>query len=252
MPNLPMHIFIAQQVAQELDWGFVHDNLGSCFLGSTTPDIRAMTKWDRELTHFAPLTLESVGTGTQRMFELYPELADRQNLNPATLAFVLGYVSHLTADEVWITTMFRPHFSRDNTVAGSEMEAQIWDRALQLDMDRRAHLEMDGLSVAGDAICEGEQVVEIEFIRAEVLAEWRQWVARFMGWEFDWQRLKRAMSRMYRDNDDVQDMVDLFLSDMPQSLETVYEKVPRERVENYRQTAVKQTLLQIKEYLGEV
>ena len=251
MPNLPMHIFIAHQVAQELDWGFVQDHLGSCFLGSTTPDIRAMTKWDRELTHFAPLTLESVGTGTHRMFELYPELTDRQNLNPATRAFVLGYVSHLTADEVWITTMFRPHFSPDNTVAGSEMEAQIWDRALQLDMDRLAHLEMDGLSVAGEAICDGEQGVEIEFISAEVLAEWRQWVARFMGWEFDWQRLKRALNRMYRDNDDVQDMVDLFLSDMPQSLETVYEKVPRERVESYRQTAVKQTLLQVKEYLGE-
>ena len=65
-----------------------------------------MTKWDRERTHFAPLSLESVGTGTRRMFDLYPELADRRNLPPATLAFVLGYVSHLTADEVWITTMF--------------------------------------------------------------------------------------------------------------------------------------------------
>ena len=251
MPNLPMHIFIASQVAQNLDWGFVHDNLGSCFLGSTTPDIRAMTKWDRERTHFAPLSLESVGTGTRRMFDLYPELTDLRNQNPATRAFVLGYVSHLTADELWITTMFRPHFSLGNTLADSNEEAQIWDRALQLDMDRRAHLEMNGLALAGQAICDGEQGVEVDFIEPEVLAEWRQWVARFMGWEFDWQRLKRALNRMYRDNNDIQDMVDRFLVDMPSSLEAVYEKVPYERVEAYREAAVQHTLLQIKEYLGE-
>ena len=251
MPNLPMHIYIARQVAQELDWGFVHDNLGSCFLGSTTPDIRAMTKWDRERTHFAPLTLESVGTGTRRMFELYPELADRNSLNPATRSFVLGYVSHLAADETWITTMFRPHFSIDNRLAGSEEEAQIWDRALQLDMDRQAHLEMDGFTVAGQAICGGELGVDINFISEDVLAEWRQWVARFMSWEFDWQRLKRALNRMYRDNNEVQDMVDQFLSNMPDSLEAVYDVIPRQKVEAYRQQAVEQTLLQIKEYLGE-
>ena len=251
MPNLPMHIYIAQQVADTLDWGFVHDNLGSCFLGSTAPDIRAMTKWDREQTHFASLSLESVGTGTRRMFELYPELADRQSQNEATRAFVLGYVSHLTADEVWITTMFRPHFSSEMTLASNEMEAQIWDRALQLDMDRRAHNQMDGLAEAGAVICDGEQGVEIDFISPEVLGEWRQWVARFMSWEFDWQRLKRALNRMYRDNDDVQEMVDRFLAEMPASLEAVYERVPRERIAAYRQVVLEQTLLQVKEYLGE-
>ena len=251
MPNLPMHIYIAGQVARELDWGFVHDNLGSCFLGSTTPDIRAMTKWDRERTHFASLSLESVGDGTRRMFELYPELADRSSNNPATRSFILGYVSHLTADELWITTMFRPHFSREATSAETDEEAQIWDRAVQLDMDRQAHQELNGFNLAGQVICSGEEGVEIDFISPEVLAEWRQWVARFMGWEFDWQRLKRALNRMYRDNDDVQEMVDRFLADMPESLESVYEKVTRAKVEAYRRAAVEQTLLQVKEYLGE-
>lgn len=246
-----MHIYIAQQVAEELDWGFVHDHLGSCFLGSTAPDIRAMTKWDREVTHFAPLSLDTVGTGTRRMFDLYPELADGRGTNPATRAFVLGYISHLTADELWITTMFRPHFSRDNTVAGSEVEAQIWDRALQLDMDRQAHLETGGLGQAGASICGGEQGVEVEFITSDTLGEWRQWVARFMSWEFDWVRLKRALNRMYRDNDDVQELVDRFLAEMPQSLDAVYDRVSREKIETYRQAALSQTLRQVKEYLGE-
>ncbi len=251
MPNLPMHIYIARQVAEELDWGFVHDHLGSCFLGSTAPDIRAMTKWNRERTHFAPLSLELVGDGTRRMFHLYPELADRRNLPPATRAFVLGYVSHLTADEVWITTMFRPHFSRESTLAGDEVEAQIWDRALQLEMDRQAHEEMAGFGHAGSIICGGEQGVETAFLDADVLEEWRQWVTRFMGRDFDWERLKRALNRMYRDNDDVQQLVDRFLAGMPASLEDVYSKVPREELGAYRERALNQTLLQVKEYLGE-
>jgi hypothetical protein len=246
-----MHVYIADQVARELDWGFVHDNLGSCFLGSTTPDIRAMTKWGREHTHFAPLSLESVGEGVRRMFELYPELADSGSNNSATRAFVLGYVSHLTADELWITTMYRPHFSRDSTVAETDEEAQMWDRAIQLDLDRQAHQELDGFNLAGQIIRTGEEGVEIDFLSPEMLAEWRGWVERFMSWDFDWQRLKRALNRMYRDNDDVQDMVDRFLADMPASLDAVYEKIGREKVDAYRKAAVEQTLFQVKEYLGE-
>ncbi|MYC30058.1 MAG: hypothetical protein F4X65_08220 [Chloroflexi bacterium] len=185
------------------------------------------------------------------MFELYPELADERELNPATRAFVLGYISHLTADELWITTMFRPHFSKDNTLAGSEVEAQIWDRALQLEMDRQAHLHTNGLGHAGSLICSADQGVEINFISPDTLGEWRQWVARFMSWEFDWVRLKRALNRMYRDNNDVQEIVDRFLADMPRSLDAVYDKVPRGEIETYRQAALSQTLLQVKEYLGE-
>ena len=47
MPNLPLHIFLAQQAAEKLDWGFAYDCVGSFYLGSTAPDIRAMTKWPR-------------------------------------------------------------------------------------------------------------------------------------------------------------------------------------------------------------
>ncbi len=95
MPNLPWHIQLAHQAAERLDWGSAHDHVGSLYLGSTAPDIRAMTKWPREQTHFAGLSVEEVGSGTRRLFELHPELADPDFLSPATRAFFFCFISLL-------------------------------------------------------------------------------------------------------------------------------------------------------------
>lgn len=254
MPNLPWHIHLAHQAAERLDWGSVHDHVGSLYLGSTAPDIRAMTKWPREQTHFAGLSVEEVGSGARRMFELHPELADPDSLTPATRAFVLGYISHLVADETWITTMFRPHFDpqlTDKTITSSAVEAHIWDRALQLDMDRKSAPEMGGFAQAAEAITCAGQEVGVSFLGAEVLVEWQEWVGRFMGWDFTWDRLKRALNRMYRDDDDVQRAVDGFLEQMPQSLERIYTKIPAETIATYQKQALEQTVLQAREFFGE-
>ncbi|MCH8107184.1 MAG: zinc dependent phospholipase C family protein [Chloroflexi bacterium] len=254
MPNLPWHIHLAHQAAERLDWGSAHDHVGSLYLGSTAPDIRAMTKWPREQTHFAGLSVEEVGSGARRMFELHPELADPDSLTPATRAFVLGYISHLVADETWITTMFRPHFDpqlEDQTITSSAVEAHIWDRALQLDMDRKSAPEMGGFAQAVEAITGAGQEVEVSFLGAEVLLEWQEWVGRFMGLDFTWDRLKRALNRMYRDDDDVQQAVDGFLEQMPQSLERIYTKIPAETVAAYQKQALEQTVLQAREFFGE-
>ena len=251
MPNLPVHIYICQQVATELDWGYAHDHAGAAYLGSTAPDIRAMTKWDRARTHFSDLTVSDVGTGVRRMFELNPRLAGSDNgLTPHTRAFLLGYVSHLVADEVWITTMFRPHFDSDTRVTDSEVQAHIWDRALQLDMDRRVLNEHQGLAAENDAIAAVDAFPALDFLQDELIDEWRGWVARLLGWDFTWERLKRALNRMYRDNDEVQQVVDGFLAQMPASLDRIYERIPPELIESYRRRVIDETKAQAREYLS--
>ncbi|MCH7620318.1 MAG: zinc dependent phospholipase C family protein [Chloroflexi bacterium] len=250
MPNLPMHIYLASRVAEQLDWGHVHDHLGSCLLGSTAPDIRAMTKWDRQRTHFASLGVESVGVGTKKMFEQHPELADSKTQSPETRAFLLGYVSHLAADEVWITTMFRPYFGEGSPVTGDQLERHLWDRALQLDMDRRVLAQDIPILKPDEMLVDSDSEVAVAFLEEEVLREWRSWVSRFLGWDFSWDRLKRALNRMYRDDDGVQRVVDNFLERMPESLERIYEKVPREKIETYQERVITETLSQAREYLG--
>ena len=251
MPNLPMHIYLCQQVATELDWGYAHDHPGAAYLGSTTPDIRAMTKWDRARTHFSDLSVREIGAGVRRMFELHPHLAGADNgLTPPTRAFLLGYVSHLVADEVWITTMFRPHFAAGNRITDTDIEAHIWDRALQLDMDNAVLSDNGGLSAQNDAIAALEQMPALGFLQDELIDEWRGWVARLLGWDFTWERLKRALNRMYRDDDEVQQVVDGFLANMPRSLDRVYERVPRALIDDYRRRVIDETKVQAREFLS--
>ena len=254
MPNLPMHIYLAHQVAEHLDRGYVYDHIGSFYLGSTSPDIRAMTKWPREQTHFAPLSVQEVGTGARTMFGDYPELMDDSEQSLATRAFLLGYVCHLAADEVWITTVYRPNFdtaSSDTRLTRDQVEADIWDRAVQLDMDRLSLPDVRGPLNAGHAVSCGDTDVSVTFFEDGLLSQWKERVSGFVGREFEWSRLKFALNRMYRDNDEVQQTVDRFLDRMPHSLEEVYQKIPAAKVENYRREAVAATITQVREFLPE-
>ena len=253
MPNLPMHIYLAQEVAEQLDWGYVYDHIGSFYLGSTSPDIRAMTKWPREQTHFAPLTVSEVGTGARTMFRSYPQLLEESADSPATRAFLLGYVCHIAADEVWITSVYRPNFdisNEDTRLTDDRVQADIWDRAVQLDMDRVSLPDVRGPLNAGHAVSCGDMGVSVAFFEDGLLSQWKERVSGFVAREFEWSRLKFALNRMYRDNDEVQLLVDRFLDRMPRSLEEVYQKIPEAKVENYRQEAVTATLAQVREYLS--
>ena len=254
MPNLPMHIYLAHEVAEQLGRGYVYDHIGSFYLGSTSPDIRAMTKWPREQTHFAPLSVREVGTGARTMFRNYPQLMDDSEQSLATRTFLLGYVCHLAADEVWITTVYRPNFdtnSEDTRLTLDQVEADIWDRAIQLDMDRVSLPDVRGPLDAGQHVSCGDTDVSVAFFEDGLLGQWKERVSSFVGREFEWSRLKFALNRMYRDNDEVQESVDRFLDRMPHSLEEVYQKIPEAKVENYRRLAVSATIAQVREFLPE-
>ena len=254
MPNLPMHIYLAHQVVEQLDWGYVHDHIGSFYLGSTSPDIRAMTKWPREQTHFAPLSVREVGTGTRTMFRNYPQLLDESSHSHATRTFLLGYICHLASDEVWITTVYRPNFdtnSPETRLTDDQVQADIWDRAVQLDMDRLSLPDVSGPLNAGHEVSCGDEDVSVAFFEDGLLSQWKERVSSFVGREFDWSRLKFALNRMYRDNDQVQESVDRFLDRMPYSLEEVYRKIPEANVDSYRRQAVAATIAQVREFLPE-
>ena len=248
MPNLPAHIQLAQQAGDRLGHPVLKSNEAAFLLGATTPDIRAMTKWPRERTHFAPLSVEEVGAGARALFEANPHLRTSGSSNAPTRAFISGYINHLVADESWICNIYRQFFGGGDTPE-AKVQGNMWDRAMQLDMDRESKAdEIEVQRVTG--LLEGaEEGVDIGFVEAETLAEWRTWVQRFNSWEFSWERLSRALRRMYGEDEEALAMAEQFIDNMPQSLEQVYELVTPQRIASYRESAITSSMELIEEYL---
>ena len=247
-----MHIHLANQVAEQLNLSYVYDHRGSFYLGSTAPDIRAMTKQPRELTHFAPLSVEQVGTGTSKMFQMHPQL--NEGMSPASQAFLVGYICHLASDEVWITSVFRPNFdiSREETrLTDDEVQANIWDRAMQLNMDCQTLPQLPMEGHPKELLTQSDKDVSMPFFEEGLLTEWKDRVGRFMVWEFTWDRLKSALNRLYRDDEHVQRCVEGFLEGMPGTLDKLYEKIPEGDVTAYQERALAATIAQVREFIPE-
>ena len=247
-----MHIHLANQVAEQLELSCVFDHRGSFYLGSTAPDIRAMTKQPRALTHFAPLSVGKVGTGTANMFQMHPELTEE--MSPASQAFLAGYICHLAADEVWITSVFRPNFDvslKETRLTDNEVEANIWDRAMQLNMDRQTLPQLPSERHPRELLSCADKDVSMPFFEEGLLTEWKDRVGRFMVWEFTWDRLKNALNRLYRDDENVQRSVEGFLEGMPSSLENLYEKIPEAEVRAYQERALGATISQVREFIAD-
>ena len=120
---------------------------------------------------------------------------------------------------------------------------------MQLNMDRHALPHLDAEVHPQELLSCSDEDVSVPFLEDAHLTEWKDWVGRFMGWEFTWDRLKRALNRLYRDNEDVQHTVERFLEEMPRSLEQVYEKVPEGEVTAYQERAVAATISQVREFV---
>ena len=248
MPNLPTHFSFALETLDALDDRSIRANLGSFLLGSTTPDIRARTKWKRSHTHFAPLSVEKVGVGAQGLFNSNPHLTEAARKSPATRAFIAGYLSHLVTDETWITQVYRPFFG-NRDLFPDPMRANVYDRAVQLDMDRRARSEAPGMDAIIERLHDSDRYVRVGFIDDETLNSWQAWVAHFCARPFSWERLHFLARRMYKYSPEIEDEVDGFLENPSDNLDRVFQKLPKKRISDFRQFAVHEAAREIKERL---
>ena len=249
MPNLPTHFDFALQTLAALDDPTMEAHVGSFLLGCTTPDIRAVTKWKRDHTHFAPLEVDAVGVGTAGLFNSNSHLYEAARRSGATRAFIAGYISHLTTDETWITRIYGPYFGNRERFP-NPVEANIWDRALQLDMDRAAWEQTASMDRVIESLQRSDWGVEVGFIEAETLGQWRAWVTDFSRRPFNWDRLHFLARRMYRDGEEAQMVVESFLSALHTNLNRVYAKVTRKKIRDFHEEAVSESARLIKEHLN--
>ena len=242
MPNLPAHIGLARDAAARIASPVIADNTGYFLLGSTAPDMRAITKRPREDYHFAPLDFERVGDGARAMLETHPHLA---GVSGRRAAFVAGYISHMVLDECWITGVFRPSFG-DASSAG-DARGLVLDRALQLELDRRTNGVGECLGPMRDAA----MPLDLGFVSDEAVTQWRTWVVEFLARDFSWERLRFMARRIARGDEahPAHAVADELLRSTPESLEAMFDVVSRDELQDFARRSVDTLCEYIEGYL---
>ncbi len=237
---------MAYRAAQRLNHPLIEANMGCFLLGSTSPDIRVITRGHRQEYHFAPLDFEGVGAGVRGLFEAHPQLRNGSQDGP-TRAFLAGYLTHIILDETWIVEMFRPYFANRELFA-DEARAMVMDRALQLELDRQGWGTVDAklpdVQAMDAPICVG-------FIPNETIYEWRDWIVNFIARGFSWDRLL-FMARRIAAGDEghaSHRIAEDFVHSMPSSLDSLFECVPRERLSEFRGRALDSVTRVVEEFL---
>jgi hypothetical protein len=172
MPLLGLHMTVARELAADLGSAAVDSERGAYYLGATTPDIRALTRWDRERTHFFALDEFGTQDGVVRMLQEQPSLRDCASLDAATAAFMAGYISHLIMDEAYICEIYRPFFGAGSKF-GDELMANVMDRLLLYHLDMQEREDAPALSEIQRALGETSAEFAVDFIAREDLVRWR-------------------------------------------------------------------------------
>jgi len=249
MPGLRLHMTVARDLATDLGSKLVDAERGAYYLGATTPDIRALTRWERERTHFFTLDDFSEQSGVHRLFESQPQLRDSASVSPQTAAFMAGYISHLVMDEDYICQIYRPMFGERSDLSGDAL-ADIMDKALQWDIER-ADAEPAKVDEIRQALAETAVEVEVDFIARDMLAQWRDVTLDVIASEISVERLARFLGRRFpelRFDDDA--ALAQFCDTIPGLLQRTWQHVGEERVREYLHGSRARALRAMKEYLS--
>ncbi len=254
MPMLAVHLSIIQEVVNTLDVGEIHEQMGAALLGSTTPDRRVMTREPREDTHYFQLTDGKTGDGFRGMKKAAPDIVSRAPEDDWVLtAFLVGYASHLAADETWIVNVYRPYFE-DVKYLGALPARNILDRAVQFEAELEARKDRDQLRKWQDEVSALDSIVNAvpdTFIERDVLSEWGKYVAeRVLTMAANWQAFPRFIARYLDDPGLDESQVEELVADPSSMIEQVYATVPREVIDGYRAIAVQQSLRHVEEILS--
>ncbi len=249
MPPLGMHMTLARELARQVGHRALEADPGAYYLGATTPDIRVITRWDRERTHFFDLDRFDEQSGVAGIFAAHPELASPPRLNEGTVAFLCGYISHLEMDEAWIVEIYRPCFGqglgRDDDVL-----ANLLDRVLQYELDRREREDRDVVHEIRDDLLATAADIAVGFIDQETLLRWREVSADVLCHPPDWDRFGKVASRHLRAYG-VESEADLahFLRNIPDLLDRSIRQVTPARLDAFQERSRRRAAEAIREYL---
>ncbi|HWO93232.1 MAG TPA: hypothetical protein VNL92_00540 [Dehalococcoidia bacterium] len=225
------------------------DDLGAYYLGATTPDIRVLTRWERERTHFFDLHCVEPQSSVDRLFEVHPELARPEQLSPSTVAFVAGYLSHLSMDEQYIQDVYRPHFGVDSTLI-DRARANLMDRVLQYELDLRQRADPTLVHHLQQELRASQLDIRVAFLDKETLERWREVSAEVAGQPVTWERFRHIAARHLRAAGiESDEELEAFIRDLPRLLDETISHVQAERIDEFLERSIDVTARAIARYL---
>lgn len=250
MPPLGMHLTLARELASELRHPALRADPGALYLGSTSPDVRVLTRTDRRHTHFFDLACFDEQRGRDALFREHPELAEPSKLDYGTVAFLCGYLSHLEMDETWITEVYRPCFGERSPLKG-DLLANLLDRVLQHELDQRDMRDRTAAEEMRRDLLNTAAQITVRFLDRDTLLRWREITAERLSSPPTWERFSLFASRHLRAYGvESEDDLAHFLSNIPDLLERSIREVTPERIAAFRERARARAREAIQEYLG--
>lgn len=254
MPMLAVHLSIIQELVDELGIDELQEHIGAALLGSTAPDRRVLTREPREETHFFNLTESGTGEGFKGMKKALPGLVSRSPEDDwALTAFLIGYASHLAADEIWIVNVYRPFFE-DDSYLGADPTKNILDRAMQYELEvdirgnREQLMEWQKQIIDSNGITDS---VPDSLIAKSILRDWSEFVAgRVLTLPGTWAEFPRFISRYLDDPNLDGGEVEQLMADPEGMLDRVYARIPRDIIQQYRAITMNQSLRHAEEILA--
>jgi hypothetical protein len=248
MPPLALHTVVAKEVADRLGHPILDAERGNLYLGSTSPDIRVITRRDRRLTHFFDLSCFEEQSGVAELLRTCPELADIGRLRPATVAFIAGYISHLVMDETWIIDIYRPFFGERSSLAGA-LKANIKDRAIQFALDQEKRADNQLMAHVLDELARSDLALEVNFIDGETLARWRGIIIDLARRPLDWEIFRYAATRHLRESGIDGEAAREYAQALPDIIEATRKYLSEERIQTVLDDSRRRSLEAVKEYL---
>lgn len=241
---------VAADIQKDLAAAVAAQERGTYLFGATTPDIRVITRWERERTHFFDLNNMAHQDSVAGFFEAHPELADAARLDSATIAFIAGYISHLALDETYIQQVYRPYFGQLSSLGG-DLSANTMDRMLQYELERRRREQPEMAAEIRAALATSSLALDVGFLDSETLERWLEVATDQTQHPPDWERF-RHLSRRHLSGLGIESAEEWerFRETIPELLRRTIDHVSTAQVDAFLEQGTERARRAIEQYLG--
>jgi hypothetical protein len=220
----------------------VTEEWGPFLLGNTAPDVQTVNGHARDTTHFYTIPPSGNVAAYQTLLTAHPGLAQIERLSRGHAVFVAGYLAHLLADEAWWHTIFHPVF-------GVGAEWATWRERIFLHNVLRTHLDRADQARLDEGVDQVLAEVEprswLPFAVDGALCNWRDRLAEQLT---PGHRIHTAEVFAARMDIPAAQIEEALAS--PHQMGRIFEHLPRERLQAYRDSVLRESVDLINDYLG--